>query len=498
MANAPIPYASRMSLSSALIPVGALIGMLALSYYLFGDGASSGPNQIALLFCSLIAAFVAVLHGYNMDELKDAVVESVSTGLHAIFILLAVGSLIGTWAMSGTIMAMVYYGLQLLSPDYFYFTTTIICALVSLSIGSSWTVAGTIGIGLMGVAAKMGLDPAITAGAILSGAYFGDKSSPLSDATNLATAAAGSNLYVHIRENLWTTVPSLAIALVLFWMLGQPGDFVAQDTLQSIERHYDITIFNFIPLVLVLGLAILRQPPFTTIFLGALIGGLYAVVVEPENVVRMADAPELPYAIEMIKGVWIAMSNGFVSATGDMAIDDLLSRGGMGNMLTTIWLIMTALAFGGVIEKSGILDRIIGPILNAAKTTGTLVLSLVSTAIATNILAADQYIAIVIPGRMYRKPFRRRNLRPEVLSRAVGDSATVTSALIPWNSCGAYMAATLGVPTLAFAGFAFFNIISPILTVMFAVFGWRMLTEGKRGHERIVRPDEAPRDPERT
>ncbi|KZL09434.1 Malate-2H(+)/Na(+)-lactate antiporter [Pseudovibrio axinellae] len=490
MANVPVPSFQKMTLIGAVIPVVALISLLALSYYLFGDEASSGPNQIALLFCALIATFVALTHGFQFDELKDAVVDSVSTGMHAIFILLAVGSLIGTWAMSGTIMAMVYYGLQILSPNYFYFTTVIICALVSVSIGSSWTVAGTIGIGLMGIATKMGLDPAITAGAVLSGAYFGDKSSPLSDATNLATAAAGSNLYAHIKENLWTSIPALAIALVVFWWLGKPGDFVAQETLTSIERYYDITLLNFLPLVLVLGLALVRYPPFTTIFIGALFGGLYAVVMEPDKVIALGSTPHLPYALEMTKGVWIAMSNGYVSVTGDPSIDALLSRGGMGNMLTTIWLIMTALAFGGVVEKAGILDRIIGPILRAAKTTGALVLSLVSTAIATNILAADQYIAIVIPGRMYRKSFRLRRLRPEVLSRAVGDSATVTSALIPWNSCGAYMAATLGVPTLAFAGFAVFNIASPILTVLFAVMGWRMLTMTDHKPERIVLPDD--------
>ncbi len=489
MAHVPAPHPPKMSLPGALIPVAALVVLLALSYYLFGDEASSGPNQIALLFCSLIATFVALFHGYGFDELKDAVVESVSTGLHAIFILLAVGSLIGTWAMSGTIMAMVYYGLQLLSPNYFYFTAVLICAVVSVSIGSSWTVAGTIGIGLMGVATKMGMDPAITAGAILSGAYFGDKSSPLSDATNMATAAAGSNLYTHIRENLWTTIPSLGIALLLFLWLGEPGDFVVQSTLESIEQHYDITLLNFLPLVLVLGLALVRYPPFTTIFIGALVGGIFAVVMEPDKVLNFINTPDLPYALQMIKGVWLAMANGYVSVTGEPSIDALLSRGGMGNMLTTIWLIMTALAFGGVVDKAGILDRIIGPMLQAAKSTGALILSLVSTAIATNILAADQYIAIVLPGRMYRKSFRQRRLRPEVLSRAVGDSATVTSALIPWNSCGAYMAATLGVPTLAFAGFAFFNIISPFVTVAFAVMGWRMLTVKEQEPERIVLPD---------
>ncbi|KZM50377.1 Na+/H+ antiporter NhaC family protein [Labrenzia sp. OB1] len=464
-----------LSLAWSLVPVLTLMGLLALAYALFGEEAAGGANQIALLFSALIAVFVGSLHGYDWKEMAEAARDSVMTGIGAVFILLAVGSLIGTWAMSGTLMAMVYWGLKILSPDFFYFTVVLISAALALCIGSSWTVVGTLGIGLMGISQQMGLDPVITAGAIISGAYFGDKSSPLSDATNLATAAAGADLYSHIVETLWTSVPTLLIALLVFWTLGQPGDFDASDITGGIAAHFNVGILPFLPLGLVLVLAVLRYPPFVTIFLGALFGGIIAIIVSPENVVSLAGDPDLPVALAMVKGVWTAMANGYVSASGSEVLDRFLSRGGMSSMLVTIWLILTALAFGGIVEKIGVLDRLLAPVLAAAKTAGRLVSALVVAAISTNALASDQYIAIVLPGRIFQKAFRKLNLAPVVLSRSVGDSATVTSALVPWNSCGAYMAATLGVATVSYAPYAVFNLLNPIVTIAFAFAGFRMI-----------------------
>lgn len=481
---APTPRAPEpLSLIEALIPVVTLIVLLGTSYLLFGDEAAAGPNQIALMCCTLVASFVAVRRHHHFDSLRDAAVASVTTGLSAIFILLAVGALIGTWAMCGTLVAMVYYGLQLLNPDYFYVTTTLICAVVALSIGSSWTVAGTIGIGLMGISREMDLDPAITAGAIISGAYFGDKSSPLSDATNLACVAAGAKLYDHIREALWTSVPALAGALVLFWLLGEPSDYDASEAAAGIKAAFDVSLVSFLPLLLVLVLAIMKQPPFVTIFLGALAGALLAVFTVPDQVIAFADDPALIPGFALLKGVWSALATGYVSSTGEPGIDRLLTRGGMESMLGTIWLILAALAFGGVVEKAGVIDKLFTPIILAARSTGALVSSLVVAAIGTNVLAADQYIAIVLPGRMFQSVFRERKLAPLVLSRAIGDSATVTSPLIPWNSCGAYMAATLGIASVSFAPFCFFNLLNPLITVLFAFLGVRMLKTG---------PDEPP------
>jgi NhaC family Na+:H+ antiporter len=463
--------AQPLSLGEAIVPVASLISLVALSYYLFGDAGASGPNQVALVFATMIAVFIGWRRGHSLEALRDAATSSVGSGLGAIFILLAVGSLIGTWALSGTLAAMVYYGLQLLSPNYFYLTTAVICAVVSTSIGSSWTVVSTIGIGLMGIALNMGLDPAITAGAVISGAYFGDKSSPLSDSANLAAAAAGVDLYRHVRATFWTSVVAFPAALAVFWMLGSPGDFDASEKIASIEKAFHISPLLFLPLVVVVGLALLKLPPFTAIFLGALAGGILAVFVAPERVIAFAGAHEgVPHGIALLKGVWIALAGGYKLASEYPAIDQLVSRGGMASMLNTIWLVITALAFGGVVEKAGVLDRLITPIIQAAKSTGTLVASLVGAVVATNVVTADQYIAIVLPGRMFKSAFARRGLAPVMLSRAVGDSATPTGALIPWNSCGAFMAATLGVATWSYAPYAVFNLVSPLLTIAVAYF----------------------------
>ena len=462
------------SVLDAFAPMAVLIVLLAASYLLYGDKASLGPNQIALIFSSLAAVAVAVKNGVPWSDLRQATVDGVSSGLSAIFILLAVGALIGTWALSGTIVTMVYYGLELLSPNYFYASTALICAAVALGIGSSWTVAGTIGIGLMGVAASMGLSPAITAGAIISGAYFGDKASPLSDTVNLATASAGSELFEHIRLTLWTSLPSLLIAVIGFGLLGRPGDYAATSTLSGLSDHFNISPWALTPLVFVFALAVLRVPPFVTIFAGAVLGGVVAVALNAHQVIAFAGDPSLPAPIAALKGIWSALATGYVSKTGDKDIDVLLTRGGMESMLNTVWLILTALAFGAIVEHAGLLSRLIDPIARRARSTGMLVVAVVGSCIGLNIVASDQYIAIVLPARMFRAEFARRGLRPVALSRAVGDSGSVTSPLIPWNSCGAYMSAALGVPTVTYAAFAFFSILNPLATIVIAFLGIHM------------------------
>jgi len=475
----PAEKPRRVTTVEAIVPIASLIVLVGLSFFLFGDAGALGPNQIALVVATMIAVVIGWRCGYTLEELQEAAVASVSSGIGAIFILFAVGSLIGTWAMSGTLVAMVYYGLQLLHPNYFYVTAAVICTVISLSIGSSWTVVGTIGIGLMGIALNMGLSPSITAGAIISGAYFGDKSSPLSDTVNLAAAATGADLYQHIRNIMWTSVPSMSISLALFWYLGSPGDFDASDKILAIKQLFNISLVLFVPLLIVIVLALRQYPPFTAIFVGALAGGVLAVFVAPDRVVAYAAAPELPRPLALLKGVWLALADGYKSNTGDASIDRLISRGGMSSMLGTVWLIIVALAFGGVVEKAGVLEVLVAPITAAAKSTGALVSSLVAAVIATNIVTADQYMAIVLPGRMFKEAFRKRGLAPLVLSRAIGDSGTVTGALIPWNSCGAYMAATLGVATVHYAPFTFFNILSPLITVASAYAGIRMITIDK-------------------
>lgn len=467
----------RPSLLDAMIPAIALIVLLGLSYLFFGSASSAGPNQVALLFCAIITSGIAYKNGMKWDGIRQAALDGVSSGLTAIMILLAVGALIGTWAMSGTIVAMVYYGLQILSPTYFYATTALICAAVGFSIGSSWTVAGTIGIGLMGVAASMGLSPEITAGAVISGAYFGDKASPLSDTANLAAATAGSGIYEHIRESLFTSIPALAIAVAMFALLGTPGDFDASAMLSGIEANFEVSPWAFVPLLIVLGLSIVKFPPFVTIFAGALSGGILAAIQEPARVIAFAAAPDLPAPLAALKGAWMALATGYVSESGDAAMDAILTRGGMASMMSTVWLIITALAFGATVEKAGLLNRLIDPLVHRIRSVGGLVAAVVTVCIGANIVTSDQYISIALPGRLFRPEFLKRGLAPVLLSRVVGDSATVTSPLIPWNSCGAYMAAALGVSTTGFAMYCFFNILNPLLTILFATLGFRVIRQ---------------------
>jgi len=464
-----------LTLAEAIIPIAGLILLVALSFYLFGDAGAGGPNQVALTVATMIAVFIGWRRGHSLDALREAAVASVGSGIGAMFILFAVGSLIGTWALSGTLVAMVYYGLQILSPNYFYATACAICAVVSFSIGSSWTTVGTIGVGLMGIALNMDLNPAITAGAVISGAYLGDTTSPLSDSANLAAAAGGVDLYKHIRETALTSALAVAIAFAVFLFLGRPGDFDASDKMRAIESAFDITPWLFAPLVVVVGLALLRFPPFTAIFIGALVGGVLGAIVAPERAIELGGGEGIPRWLAVIKGVWLALASGYKSDTGYAAIDTLVSRGGMESMLNTIWLVITALAFGGVVEKAGVLERLMAPVITAVKSAGAMVASLVAAVFATNVVTADQYIAIVLPGRMFKGAFDKSGLAPVVLSRTIAASGTPTSALVPWNSCGAYMAATLGVATFSYLPYAIFNFASPLLAIAVAYLGIRML-----------------------
>jgi NhaC family Na+:H+ antiporter len=464
------------SLIEALIPILSLIALLALGVYVFGSDAVGGPTQIALVIATAIAALLAVKNGHAWGDVQRAIVAGIGTAMGAILILLMVGALIGAWLISGTVPSLIYYGLDLLDPRFFLVATCLVCSIASLATGSSWTTAGTLGVALIGVAMGLGVSPAMAAGAVVSGAYFGDKLSPLSDTTNLAPAVAGSNLFEHIRHMLWTTIPAYAIALVLFLFVGFGVDTTAEPgSLEALQRTLDasfnISVWTLLPLVLVLWLAARKKPPLPTILAGALLGALLAVILQPQVVLAYADAPDLPVALALAKGVWLALADGYASATGVPAVDELLSRGGMSSMLTTIWLILAALAFGAVMEHAGMLLRLIESTLRAAKSTGSLIATVVLSCIGMNVLAADQYMAIVLPGRMFKAEFRRRNLEAKNLSRALEDAGTMTSALVPWNTCGAYMSATLGVATFAYLPFAFLNLLSPLVSIAYGITG---------------------------
>lgn len=465
------------SLLDSLIPVLSLILMLALSVYLFGADSSSGPNQIVLTLGAAIAAIVAYKNGHKWESILEAIISGISTAMAAILILLSVGALIGTWLMAGTVPSLIYYGLELMNPQLFYAAACLICCIASLAIGSSWTVAGTLGVALIGVALGLGLSAPIAAGAVVSGAYFGDKMSPLSDTTNLAPAVAGTDLFTHIRHMVWTTTPSIVLALILFVIVGFGTDPKADDgslasLTDTLDSVFNITPLALIPLAVVFYMAYKKIPPLPTILFGALLGGFLAMALQPEVVLAYANSPTLSHGLALTKGVWMALYDGYVASTGVVEVDELLSRGGMSSMLTTIWLILTALSFGAVLEHAGMLSRLIESALKSAKSTGSLVLTVVLSCIGINVVAADQYIAIVLPGKMYRAEFARRGLEPKNLSRVIEDAGTLTSPLVPWNTCGAYMAAALGVATIAYLPFAFFNLINPLVSIIYGYTGF--------------------------
>jgi NhaC family Na+:H+ antiporter len=460
------------TIGQAMVPVSLLIVMLASSVYLFGDESSSGPNQIALILATGTAVLVALLNGHRWKDLERGISRGLSVSMGAILILLVVGSVIGTWILAGVVPAMIYYGLSVLSPSIFYAAACAVCAVVALATGSSWTTAGTIGIALIGIATAQNLHLGLAAGAIISGAYFGDKMSPLSDTTNLAPAVAGTDLFAHIRHMVWTTTPSIAIALILFALAGR-FTTTPQDTdeltavLRTLDEQFVVGPHLLLPLVIVLTLVIRRVPALPALLIGALVGGVFAVVFQRDVVLAYVGEPTLPEAVALVKGVWMALYAGFELHSGNAALDDLLSRGGMSSMLTTVWLIMTAMTFGAVMETAGFLQVIAVRILRFVRGTGSLISATLLTSFGMNVLASDQYIAIVLPGRMFRSEYVRRRLDPKNLSRTLEDSGTLTSVLIPWNTCGAFMAQTLGVSTLTYAPFAFFNILSPLVAAVY-------------------------------
>lgn len=466
------------SMLDAFIPVISLVILLAVAVVYFGNDSSYGPNQIGLLVAMGIAIVIGIKNGHQWHDIEKAIVNGISLSLGAVLILLAVGSLIGTWLLSGTVPTMIYYGLKILDPSWFYAASCIICGIVALSIGSSWTTAATIGVALIGISQGLSLDPAITAGAVISGAYFGDKISPLSETTNLAPAVAGSELFDHIRYMLWTTIPSISTAIILFLILGFSEETTASTSTigrlsEQLAEQFNISLLNLIPLVVLLVLAVKKVPAFPAVAIGALMGGVWAVLFQQELIMRLASE-NADVLTANIKVVWTAFFDGVSISTGNSELDELLSGGGMSKMLNTIWLIMCALSFGAVLEQLGMLRKFVNAILSAAKSTGSLIASTVATCIGINVIAADQYMAIVMPGRMYKEEYQRRGLDPLVLSRTLEDSGTITSPLIPWNTCGAYMYSVLLVNPLDYIFYCFFNLINPILAVVYGFIGFQI------------------------
>lgn len=464
----------ELNIWEALIPVLALVGMLFYNvFFVYGDDALSGSNQFILLLGAAVAAIVGFYNKVSYKQMLDEVAENIKSTAGAILILLMVGALAGTWLISGIIPSMIYYGLQILNPSIFLAACVIICAIISIATGSSWTTSATVGIALIGIAKTLDVSIGMTAGAVLSGAYFGDKMSPLSDTTNLAPAMAGGELFSHIRYMALTTVPTITVTLIAFVIIGLNIDTTGtpdiSDKLKAIDEAFYISPWLFLVPAMVIFMIVKRTPPLVALLVGTLLGGMAAIIAQPNIVVAVAEANSLSFN-SAYKGVMNAITIDTSVETSSSELNELFSSGGMSGMLGTIWLIICAMVFGGVMDAIGALSRISKSVLNLFDSTFGLFASTVISCLGLNALASDQYLAIVVPGKMYQKAYREKGLAPENLSRTLEDSGTVTSVLIPWNTCGAYQSGVLGVPVVDYFFYAIFNWLSPFMTLLFAAF----------------------------
>ena len=550
--NTPIAHdgptaRAAVPLWAAWIPIVALIGLLVVNVIIYKDNATFGPNQIALLFAAAVAVFVGLPLGISFPQMLEGVKTSIHSALTAILILLLIGSLIGTWMISGIVPAMIYYGLQILDPKIFLCASVVVCSIVSVATGSSWSTVGTVGVALMGIGQALGVSPAMTGGAIISGAYFGDKISPLSDTTNLAAAMAGTDLITHVKYMLYTTVPSISITLLIFLAIGFSSEASApigqtQAMMSTLAEKFNLTPILFVVPIIVLGLVIAKIDAVAALFIGTILGGVVAIIFQPNIITAVAGLSDVQTGVatdeesaaatvaqgpnylvrsyvaminSMAKDIniipdeevetlraelqdlqlvaarkqtgnaeltWVQFEALKITLTdsltdrqsmveGKIAAAGLMKGKGMEGMLPTVWLIICAMCFGGVMEACGLLQRITHSLLAFAHSTGSLVATTVGSCVFVNLTASDQYLSIVVPGRMFRETYEQRGLAPQLLSRTLEDAGTVTSVLVPWNTCGAFQAGTLGIDTIAYLPFCFFNWISPLMTIFFAAAG---------------------------
>ncbi len=466
------------SLVDAIVPLAVLAALIGGSLALFGLDALDGPIQVALILSCAVVALIAMRNGHRFDAVQAAGQGAFASVTSAVFILLAVGALIGVWNLSGTIPTLVYYGIQILSPGWYYAATALICGIVALSIGSSWTTAATIGVGLVGIASLIGVSSAMTAGAVISGAYLGDKTSPLSETTILTAQMVKVDVYQHIKRQVWTSIPAFVIAFVVFLILGVTGpDTVTEaettSDLDQLNQIFNITPLALLPIVLLGYMSIRKVPASLALLAATLFAGVLGAFLQPDVYADFVSGSG-NVVVESVKAIWSAMANGFAIDSGIPDVDRLLSRGGMDSMLLTIWLILGAVTFGAMLEEFGLINRLVLPMIAAAKSTGRLYVTVFACGFGLNVVAGDQYIALVLPSRIFRAEFAKRGLAPTNLSRLAADSATVTSPLVPWNSCGAFMGATLGVSTLLYLPYAVFCYVSPALSVLYGVTGFRI------------------------
>jgi NhaC family Na+:H+ antiporter len=462
-----------LPLKVALIPVVVLVLLLTFNVFIYGDDALSGSNQFMLLVGAAVASLIGFQHKVNYETLLKKIGKNLKSVTGAILILLFVGALAGTWLLSGIIPAMIYYGLQIIHPSVFLPACIVICAIISLATGSSWTTSATVGIALIGIGRAMDLPVGMVAGAVISGAYFGDKLSPLSDTTNLAPAMAGGSLFTHIRYMTLTTLPSIIITFLVFVILGlaqtSNGNVDTLSLLTAITDEFNISPWLFVVPISIILMIVKKAPPLVALFIGTLLGAVFALIFQTTLILDLSGVEKLDYT-SVYKTIMNAITVDTQIETSNVLLNELFSSGGMQEMLGTIWLIICAMVFGGVMEAIGALKSISNALLKWATSAFQLFTSTVASCLAINLTASDQYLSIVIPGKMFAKAYKDRELAPENLSRTLEDSGTVTSVLIPWNTCGAYQSGVLGVSVGEYFIYAIFNWISPIMTLIYAAF----------------------------
>ncbi|WP_206460075.1 Na+/H+ antiporter NhaC [Anaerovorax sp. IOR16] len=458
-----------------------LVVVLSLGVIIYSIVFSYGESHMPLLMAAIIAAAAGALNGWKWSYMESGMLSAISRSLQACLILLSVGILIATWKAAGIIPSMIYYGLNILNPSIFLVSVCILCSVVSLCLGSSYTTAGTIGVAMIGVSIGLGVSPAMTAGAVVAGSYFGDKMSPLSDTTNLAPAVAGTNLFDHIRHMVFTVTPSMVVSLIVFAIIGRSsaGDNVSvaeADLLQSeIIKEFVVSPLLLLPILILVAIVVLKIPALPGIYLGILIGLFCMTAVQG---ISIADwFPTMHYGYASISEVQL---------NDDYMVADLVGGGGFHNMLWSVSVVLCSMSFGGIMEATGMLNDIAQKVLGFAKSTGSLVTVTICSCIFVNLITADQYLAIILPGRMYRSAFEDRRLKAKNLSRCLEDSATLTSPLIPWNVCGATMSSFLGVPTAAYAPYAVLNWLNPLVSILYGYLGFTMEKMTDEEYEEIL------------
>ncbi|MDG2485091.1 MAG: Na+/H+ antiporter NhaC [Flavobacteriaceae bacterium] len=466
-----------LSLNESLFPIILLIIFLSFNVYVYGDDAMGGSNQFILLLGAAAGIGLGIFKGFKFSNMMSQVAENLKSVTGAIVILLFVGALSGTWLISGIIPSMIYYGLNILHPSIFLPACLVICAIISIATGSSWTTSATVGIALIGISKAIGIPVEMSAGAIISGAYFGDKLSPLSDTTNLAPAISGSDLFTHIKYLTITTIPTITISLIIFVILNfymiSSGPTDNTVLLEAINQTFNITPLIFIVPFIVIVLIIKKTPPIIALFTGTILGAIFALVFQQDILTQLSNSSSLTF-----EGAYSAIINSITVDTniesGNSELNDLFKSGGMLGMMNTIWLVISAMVFGGVMESIGALKTITTSLLNLGKSTFSLFASTAGSCLAINLTTSDQYLAIVIPGKMFEKAFKEKKLAPENLSRTLEDTGTVTSVLIPWNSCGAYQSGVLGVSVLDYFFYAIFNWLSFFMTLIVAGLNYKI------------------------